>query len=426
MASPIQKRMGAEVSVDVTPGQRVAEKQTQVTSEMFFKVFGQSTVESWELSWDFLQNTDLPFDHPRKRSVIKFLETQMKRFVGERSDEFILLLGKLSDIKGQMDVVHETRLEQIAVNYFQKKFAGASINCLQKNDGVQLGIKIQVCFGNSKLTFYVKTHSEGRLAPDSFSRQQVSSSAKVLKPEELLIYEFLSRSGFGAQCHFFHRSPEDVYIATLDASFVGKQQGRFTTLNSCEGETLEQLTGGLSRFKREETAQMEAIITSTPAAQVFAENMVLTDIMSRLFRITDLSDNPDNYGFTFGVHDFPVIRIIDFRLRDEKDFQVDEGHFRGFLEGNGEFKYSLTLTRNPFALYILNRRAQELRLATGKRVMERVYQQRAHLDEAFLALTDYLQDDKFASKRDDLVGALKQYYAAVSHNFDLFNRLFSR
>ena len=414
---PSQMRAAGPL-VEMTPGQVVSVEQARIQPELFLSVFSREVVDSWDIHWDVFQDMDLVFDAPRKRAVIKTIEEKFKYFSGTKNIDYYTLSGQIADIRRQMEAVHEDRLAQIARGYFCRLFPQSHIETLSKTGGVQLGKRVVVRIDQKQYTYYVKTHSQGRL-------EEKSSPPEIIKPEELLVYKFLELSGFGPACHFFERSPQDVYLATLDAAVVNGKQGQFLTLNRCEGAQLDRLTGGLSRQLAQETAEMEAILEHNPEAQVFARNLMLTDILARVFRLTDVSENYENFGFTFLDGQMPLLRVIDFRVRNDRNFAIVKDHFLGFLEGNGEFNY--VAHQQPFFSYILNRRARQLRFVTGLAVMKGLYAKKSSVELAMSAVRAYIVNpgNSFGAAQESLVTKLAAYGLAVDQNFDLLMRCFS-
>ena len=129
-----------------------------------------------------------------------------------QSDDFERLYTDLLKLRDKISGIHLERLERCALEYFAQRFRDASaVNFVSKVAGVQLGSQADVTFPDGKLLkYHLKTHSGGRLASHS-------SAAKPIDPRELLVYKFLEHFGLGCETHFFHRSLEDVFIATLDA-----------------------------------------------------------------------------------------------------------------------------------------------------------------------------------------------------------------
>jgi hypothetical protein len=74
-------------------------------------------------------------------------------------------------------------------------------------------------------------------------------------------------------------------------------------------------------------------------AQHFLLQMASLDMISRIFRLHDLLNNADNFGFCTSPKGMPCLKVLDFRLTDSTDMGLGQEHFRGFLVGNGMFNY---------------------------------------------------------------------------------------
>ncbi len=84
------------------------------------------------------------------------------------STEFEQLNFKIFKLVQDQIRMNEKRIDDIASNYFKKKFPQDKIDIEPKYDGVQLGCKVKIykeknekSIENKKLTYYVKTHSDG-------------------------------------------------------------------------------------------------------------------------------------------------------------------------------------------------------------------------------------------------------------------------
>jgi hypothetical protein len=71
--------------------------------------------------------------------------------------------------------------------------------------------------------------------------------------------------------------------------------------------------------------------------------------MSRIFRLHDLLDNADNFGFCTSPTGTPCLKVLDFRLTDDTDQSVEQAQFNGFLVGNGMFNYERSHATLRFA-----------------------------------------------------------------------------
>lgn len=406
-------------NLDVSPGQMVAAQQKSLLSkESVCRALGQKAVDDLGITdeiWERLQDERVAFDDPIKRNWIRQFKEKAKACNREFYHEMLELID-------QNRTVHEERVKIAATAYFHSIFPSCDVVFQPKTGGVQLGARVIISKdGDQRYTYYIKTHSQGRL-------EEHSSPPELVKPEELFLYKFLELSGLGMECHFFGRDLLDIYIATLDAAFSNGRKGRFLTLNRYEGAQLARLTAGLSNFSYQENSQMEEILSENPVAQNFARCIVLTDLMSRIFRLSDLSTNHENFGFTF-FDEFSemCMKIIDFRImptRAMDDFRMTEATFGGFLSGNGDFNYSGH--SKPYFLYILNGRDERLRFKFGLEVMRNFYRNKRFAEQACIEVSRYLSDpsNNFGDEQINLVRQLKSYKDAVVHNFDLMMHCF--
>jgi hypothetical protein len=158
-------------------------------------------------------NQTIEHDHSQKLSNISQLTNVLKKILRKRTyEDFLNLFGQVSVIKSQMEAVHLNRLDDNSIVYFSSLFPNSTVETDIKKCGVQLGEIVSVTLQTGeKLKYYVKTHSEGRLSSKS-------SVAKLVAPEELMVYRILQYAGVGCESHFCQRSPVDVYIATFDAT----------------------------------------------------------------------------------------------------------------------------------------------------------------------------------------------------------------
>jgi hypothetical protein len=339
-ASP-QSTSDAQVS---SPGVALS-KQTAalLRRQRFVAVLGSETIDSWEVDWHLLENVHISFSHTRKASLISHLRTRMKANsqMPNQSDDFERLYTDLLKLRDKISGLHEERLKRCALEYFAHFFRGApTVKFSPKLAGVQMGSQAHVTFPDGKsLKYHLKTHSGGRLTSHS-------SAAKPIDPRELLVYKFLEHLGVGCESHFFHRSLEDVFIATLDAGHAeGSSFSTFqrATCNAkCDGPDYGDSLWGSLRSELDRHKDMRVIednIQSDCKAQHFLLQMASLDMICRIFRLHDLLNNSDNFGFCTSPKGMRCLKVLDFRLPDSTDMSLGQEHFRGFLVGNGTFNY---------------------------------------------------------------------------------------
>jgi hypothetical protein len=364
MNASSQSASDAQVS---SPGVALS-KQTAalLQRQNFVEVLGSETIDSWEVDWHLLENVGVSFSHPRKASLISHLRTRMKAIsrMPNLSEDFDRLYTDLLKLRDKISGIHEERLERCALEYFAHFFRGApTVKFFPKLAGVQMGNQAHVTFPDGKsLKYHIKTHSGGRLASHS-------SAAKPVDPRELLVYKFLEHLGMGCECHFFHRSLEDVFIATLDAGHA--EGSRFSTFQratcnaECDGPNYGDSLWGSLRSELDRHNDMRVVednIQSDCIAQHFLLQMASLDMISRIFRLHDLLNNADNFGFCTSPEGMPCLKVLDFRLTDSTDMGLEQEHFRGFLVGNGMFNYR----RSHITLrYVFRDRPQMKRVQTA-------------------------------------------------------------
>ena len=95
---------------------------------------------------------------------------------------------------------------------------------------------------------------------------------------------------------------------------------------------------------------VEAAVHDDVTAQGFLSNLASLDMISRIFRLHDLLNNFDNFGFRTSAPGQFVLKIIDFRLADDYNLQVSAENFDGFLSGNGFYNYAVSHRIIRFAL----------------------------------------------------------------------------
>ena len=190
------------------------------------------------------------------------------------------------------------------------------------------------------MTYYVKTHAGGRL----FSK---SAAAKIVHPGELLVYKVLEMTGYGCESFFFQRNFADLYIATLDAGHGGSFDlfKRATGSVDCGAEKFygKSLWGCLDmtdpRPKQNNWDIVEAAAQSDATAQRFLFNLASVDMLSCIFRLHDLLNNYDNFGFVASASGQFALKIIDFRMADDENLAISALRVDGFLAGESLFNY---------------------------------------------------------------------------------------
>lgn len=308
------------------------------------------------------------------------------------SEEVLKLNANFHMLKSMISLVHLDRLSLAAVGAFRRRFPGSQIECLPKTSGVRLGTRVRLILecGDCR-TYYVKTHSDGRLASNSVA-------AKVVEPGELLVYKVLEMTGYGCESIFFQRNFSDVYIATLDAGHGGSFDlfSRATGSAHFDADKFygKNLWGCLDmidpRSKQNNWDIVEAAVQSDATAQQFLFNLASLDMLSRIFRLHDVLNNYDNFGFVTSASGQFVLKMIDFRIADDYNLAVSDLHFDGFLAGNSLFHYVSSHRIMRFALH--HRSARE-RAKEAVRALQADSLSKLHacIDAACSCVLEYLQ-----------------------------------
>jgi hypothetical protein len=285
--------------------------------EKFVFVLGAEIVNSWQANWVVLENPDICFTHPLKANSMRLVSNHLQLLAAEMLSEAVSkLYADLQMIKFQISLVHLERLIAAAAGAFSSHFPGSKHEFLPKSIGIQLGLRVRVCSDCGECrTYHVKTHAAGTLCSKSWT-------AKSVDPGELLVYKVLELSGNGCESFFFHRNCADVYIATLDAGHGGRFDlfKRATGGVDCDADTNygKALWGCLDmidpRPKANDWDSIEAAAQSDAVAQRFLLNLASLDILSRIFRLHDLLNNVENFGFATGAPGQFVLKVGYFRL----------------------------------------------------------------------------------------------------------------
>jgi hypothetical protein len=414
----------AHLSAVPTPGEMVSRMQAEVLrKDRFISILGPEIVEPWGFNWDVLEDSTVPFGDSRRISAMSQVYEKLRKIARKRYDEeFTSLYTSFLTLRDRIFIVHEVRLETIAEQYFGLCFPGSSVECDAKAGGVQLGIQAKISLvTGEKRKYHVKTHSEGRLADKS-------SAAKRVNPQELLVYKILEHLGFGCETHFLQRSVEDVYIATLDAGHSGSFSvfEKATGSLDCGGdeEYGQSLWGSLQTINQNPTLNDWRAVETTVQGDEISKNFLLQvsalDMLSRILRLHDLLNNPDNFGFLKKEGDLPFLKVIDFRITDDKIFHVGADHFGGFLVGNGLYNY---VASHRTTRYGLHDRPVEERVKTALHVLTEGSLSRSHecLEAAYKDVCEYITStDVFAEHVSGMMEQLSTFRDTLHHNITFF------
>jgi hypothetical protein len=351
-ASPQSTSSVAQVS---SPGEALSKRLAAfLQRQKFATVLGLETIDAWEVDWPVMENPDISFCNPRKAALMSQLHSRLREIskMPQQSDDFKKFHYEFIMLRADIGDIHAERLKICAGRFLAQRFPNATaVRFFPKLAGVQLGTRAHVTLPDGELlNYYMKTHSGGKVT-------SASSAARAVDPRELLVYKVLEHLGVGCETHFFHRSIEDVFIATLDA---GHAEGssfstfqRATGIHETCGEPIhgDTLWGSLhSQLNRHKDFRViEDDIQGDHIAQNFLLQVASLDMISRIFRLRDLLSNANNFGFCTSPTGTPCLKVLDFRLTDDTDASVGQAQFDGFLVGNGMFNYERSHTTLRYA-----------------------------------------------------------------------------
>ena len=314
-------------------------------------VIGVEIVESWDFDWTVLEpngsdESHISFDDPRFVTFLKDLNYALLVVATTRRQcsafqQFYFF--EFIPLKHKIKVVHVCRLQILCHQYFTPRFPGSVLSFGGKTCGIQLGGRVVISVeGAPDITYYVKSHSRGRVQSSSNA-----PSISIFDPKELMVYKILEHLGLGCETHFLENSLEDVYIATLDAS----QHGHFKEFSVAVGSSYQErdeiygtnIWGSLESICANENRtnidieSMEANIQCDNVATNFLHQISLLDMLSRIMGVHDLLNNTDNFGFFTSAGSMPKLKVVDFRL--DNIVTVGPAQFQVFLNGMGTFRY---------------------------------------------------------------------------------------
>ena len=84
---------------------------------------------------------------------------------------------------------------------------------------------------------------------------------------------------------------------------------------------------------------IETAIQGDALAQNFVTKAASLDLLSRILRLHDLLNNPNNFGFVLSTDRLPSLKVIDFRVIVDPRMAITFDHFGSFIEGNGLYNY---------------------------------------------------------------------------------------
>ncbi len=308
----------------------------------------------------------------------------------------------------------ENASREYFINLFKKenKIIGnpeKDISFFAKPTGDQMGRKINIKYkyqADSKeheINYYIKTHQHGST--------HSASSAKPVDPKELFVYKVLELTGFGPKVHFFLNplSSGGFFIATQDIAFtkdLGKNKifERFDLLRP----RFEKL------FEEKRDIENEA-----------KTGITCTDILSRIFRLHDVTTNPTNFGRVTVDNSRHKWKILDFRV-DSTDSYAYVDIFGGFKAGNGMYNYV------GIQGEIIRDRPENERIQTAREVIAELEAGKSRqsrdgnkmplltaINQAYAEITKYIQANAAALgiNFDKASVDLNNYVSAAKENF---------
>jgi hypothetical protein len=408
-----------------SPGVKLTHLQAAVLNrQKFVDALGSETVDSWQFDWLILENPDIPFDHSFKSSMMRQLHTKLHSLCPfhDSNATFQHLLSEFLKLRSRISFIHLDRLKNVAAQYFEQRFPCQRVFFRDKVGGAQLGAQIHFQLDTGQeLKYHIKTHASGRIMSNS-------SAPKPVEPRELVVYKCLEYLGLGCEAAFLHRSLEDVFIATLDAgtgigaSFVLFQKvANELDVDRISGETVwgslqSSLNHGLPR------ASIEAAIEHDAISQEFLLQISTLDLVSRIFRLQDLLNNAENFGFRISNADKPCLRVLDFRVDKESNFRLDRDKFEGFLAGNGLYNYE---SCHATLRYVLCDRLTSERVKTAFHAISVGPLSKGHrcIEDARWNVRSFLETSDFDVDELQLKSILKkcdEYCEALHQNLDFF------
>lgn len=362
------------------------------------------------------------------KGAISRLERRLRKLLskgGKDSQKINSSFLEIAKIRYDIGGVPGERLEHYAEEYFKKMEGFEGIDFRAKPGGDQLGAKAIVHLSGKPSIFYIKSHSSGH---KSTSR---SSGAHPLDPIELMVYALLEQLGDGPKVHFFGRDDKTAFIAT---EYAGDKDTEFYTYEyflKDEGRKKALWGKDVYNYINDthpadiEVSGFMKIIEENPQSIALADKFTRVDILSRVFRLSDLIGNRDNFGFSLNSDGTIRHSIIDFRIiSDERgEYYISEGNLEGFYNGNGIFSPPSV---DPFVRHVLKERTAATRSKNALPHIEEIQKSLSEISEVALRrVMDYIEKVKDNIKdgenfKETCQKALTEYKQALLHNADMY------
>ena len=146
-------------------------------------------------------------------------------------------------------------------------------------------------------------------------------------------------------------------------------------------------------------------------------------MISRIFRLHDLLNNANNFGFCTSPTGTPCLKVLDFRLTDDTDSSVGEAQFNGFLVGNGMFNYERCHTTLRYAF---RDRPQVERVKTALYLLTAgsLCKSQDCIQSAYADVQLFLESSLFGNldheEATSILLKLEEFRRALHHNLDCF------
>ena len=414
----------------LTPGEILSRSQAEVLKkDRFVRILGSNIVESWGLDWIHLEDPVVSLDDSSKKFAMSILRSNLQNVAFERYDsDFNDLYMSFLALCDRISMVHKKRLEMKTKEYFEFYYPDSTVQYKVKTGGAQLGVQVNVTLRTNQVKkYYVKTHSNGCLS----SR---SPAAELVNPQELLVYKVLEHLGIGCESHFFQRSAEDVYIATLDAGHGGS----FNVFKKAAGNLDfggdevygHSLWGMLHSVGTDPTRNDSRLIEAAAQHDTISKNFFLQiatlDLVSRILRLHDVLNNPENFGFFSKEGELPTLKVIDFRVAEDAHYAIGPDQYGGFLIGNGFYNYA---GAHRTLRYCLRDRPQNERVSAALDALTKGSLSRFSecVKCAFQDVCKYITEtEEFTCSIQKMLNQLQPFYEALLKNIFFFSDMLQK
>lgn len=409
-------------SVESTLEADVSRNQAALfTEQHFLNVFDKNTLDAWGIDWNIFQDASLAFDAPQKLSAISVIDNKVTcLLMRPHTEKLMALCVNIENIKNQIESAHIHYLSQQASNYFTTLYNSESIDFFHKQNGRHLGECIMITFSDQKKRLYhVKTHAKGRMSHHH-------TEPKLVNPQDLLAYKIFELLGFGCEVHFFEKSPEDVYIATLDANFIIKENIAEATKNQNADEneneneeeeeaiwqTQMKIIAAYTQERNNANWHPENMNTDEDVVH-FMDQYTTLDLFTRIM-LCDALNKPKNFGLTACVDSLPQLKVINCNVIDSRKLVLQDSDFEDFLVGDGLYDCA---NLQPAVAYTLKHRTKEIRAPHALNIINTNLQKlQQAVQQAYQFVLTYVHQPVFANVLAELEEKLRIYVQAIQDN----------